>query len=146
MDAVAAAYEAGVDIAFEKLFAGEARHRVSLPGYPFQCRRHWLQPTRRRRSDTGHPLLGVRHESALASIFHGCGWWCFGGVGGCVLGCVFGVCGVCGGVFSVLAGFGGCVFGVLGVFRWWLGIFGGGSGCEGVRGWRVLRGCVVSVE
>ena len=40
--AVATAYEAGLDISFAGLFAGEARRRVSLPGYPFQRRRHWI--------------------------------------------------------------------------------------------------------
>ena len=40
--AVAGAYEAGLDIAFTGLFAGEARRRISLPTYPFQRRRHWI--------------------------------------------------------------------------------------------------------
>ena len=40
--AVAAAYEAGLDIDFAALFAGEMRHRVSLPPYPFERRRHWV--------------------------------------------------------------------------------------------------------
>ena len=39
---VAGAYEAGLDISFAGLFAGEVRRRVSLPGYPFQRRRHWV--------------------------------------------------------------------------------------------------------
>jgi len=42
LSAVAGAYEAGVDIAFAGLFAGEVRRRISLPGYPFQRRRHWI--------------------------------------------------------------------------------------------------------
>ncbi len=40
--AVAGAYEAGLDIAFAGLFAGESRRRIALPGYPFQRRRHWI--------------------------------------------------------------------------------------------------------
>jgi len=40
--AVAAAYEAGLAVSFEGLFAGEARRRIALPGYPFQRRSHWL--------------------------------------------------------------------------------------------------------
>ena len=40
--AVAAAYEAGLDISFAGLFAGEVRRRIALPIYPFQCRRHWI--------------------------------------------------------------------------------------------------------
>ena len=39
---VAGAYEAGLDISFAGLFAGEVRRRISLPSYPFQRRRHWV--------------------------------------------------------------------------------------------------------
>ena len=42
--AVAGAYEAGMDISFAGLFAGEVRRRVALPGYPFQRRRFWVEP------------------------------------------------------------------------------------------------------
>ena len=46
VDAVAKAYEAGFNIDFTGLFAGESRRRVSVPGYPFQRRRHWVdEPT-----------------------------------------------------------------------------------------------------
>ena len=41
-EAAAAAYEAGLPISFAGLFAGEARRRIQLPGYPFQRRRHWF--------------------------------------------------------------------------------------------------------
>ena len=41
--AVAGAYEAGLAVSFAGLFSGEARRRVSLPGYPFQRRRHWVR-------------------------------------------------------------------------------------------------------
>ena len=40
--AVGTAYEEGLAVSFEGLFAGEARRRVSLPTYPFQRRRHWI--------------------------------------------------------------------------------------------------------
>ena len=39
---VAQVYEAGLDISFTGLFAGEVRRRISIPSYPFQRRRHWL--------------------------------------------------------------------------------------------------------
>ena len=39
---VAKAYEEGLAVSFEGLFAGETRRRVSLPTYPFQRRRHWV--------------------------------------------------------------------------------------------------------
>ena len=42
-EAVAAAYEAGLAVSFAGLFAGETRSRISLPSYPFQRRRHWIE-------------------------------------------------------------------------------------------------------
>ena len=41
--AAAAAYEAGGTVSFASLFAGETRRRISIPGYPFQRRRHWIR-------------------------------------------------------------------------------------------------------
>ena len=43
LEAVAAAYEAGARISFAGLFAGEERRRISIPSYPFQRRRFWVQ-------------------------------------------------------------------------------------------------------
>ena len=68
VDAVAEAYGAGLDVSFEGLFTGETRRRISLPSYPFQRERHWLRQSKRRRSSTDHPLLGVRHESARGEV------------------------------------------------------------------------------
>lgn len=68
VNAVAGAYAAGLPIDFAGLFAGEARRRISLPGYPFQRERHWIEAPKRRRQTIGHPLLGVRHESARGEI------------------------------------------------------------------------------
>ena len=67
-EAVAAAYRAGLPIRFEGLFAGETRRRISVPGYPFQRERYWLRAPKRRRSAEGHPLLGLRRESASGEI------------------------------------------------------------------------------
>ena len=66
--AVAGAYTAGLPVCFAGLFAGEARRRISLPGYPFQRERHWIEAPKRRRQSAGHPLLGIRHESARGEI------------------------------------------------------------------------------
>ena len=66
--AVAGAYEAGLPLCFEGLFAGESRRRISLPRYPFRRDRHWIEAPRRRRSGADHPLLGSRHESASGEI------------------------------------------------------------------------------
>ena len=68
VEAVAGAYEAGLAISFEGLYAGEERRRISLPTYPFQRERHWVEAPRRRRLASGHPLLGVRHESPRGEI------------------------------------------------------------------------------
>ena len=43
VEAVAAAYEAGLPVSFAGLFAGETRRRISLPGYPFQRERYWIE-------------------------------------------------------------------------------------------------------
>ena len=68
VEAVGQGYEAGLPIHFEGLFAGEARRRIPLPSYPFQRRRHWIEAPKRRRPASGHPLLGVRHESPRGEI------------------------------------------------------------------------------
>ena len=68
VDAVAEAYEVGLEVAFEGLFAGEARRRISLPSYPFQRELHWVEGSRRRHLGAGHPLLGARHESARGEV------------------------------------------------------------------------------
>ena len=65
---VAEAYEAGLEISFDGLFAGESRRRVSLPSYPFQRERYWIETSRSERPRTGHPLMGIRHESARGEV------------------------------------------------------------------------------
>ena len=44
VEGVAGAYAAGLKLRFEGLFVGEKRRRLSLPGYPFQRRRYWVDP------------------------------------------------------------------------------------------------------
>ena len=68
VEAVAEAYQAGLPIRFAGLFSGETRRRISLPSYPFQRERHWIELPRRRPGVAGHPLLGARHESARGEI------------------------------------------------------------------------------
>ena len=68
VSAVSAAYEAGLDLEFAGLFSGEARRRVSVPGYPFQRVHHWIPPSKRRRLAAGHPLLGDRRESPRGEV------------------------------------------------------------------------------
>ena len=68
VDAVAEAYEAGLDISFEGLFAGENRRKVGLPNYPFQREHYWVETSRQRRPTAGQALLGIRHESARGEV------------------------------------------------------------------------------
>ncbi|MXW19589.1 MAG: hypothetical protein F4Z95_02160 [Gammaproteobacteria bacterium] len=42
VETAAKAYEDGLAVSFESLFAGEERRRISLPGYPFQRRSYWI--------------------------------------------------------------------------------------------------------
>ena len=68
MEAVAGAYAAGLPLSFPGLFAGEDRRRVALPAYPFQRERYWIETSKGRRSNAGHPFLGTRHDSADGQI------------------------------------------------------------------------------
>lgn len=68
IEAVAEAYQVGLTIRFEGLFAGETRRRISIPGYPFQRETYWLREPKRKRSVEGHPLLGLCRESATGEI------------------------------------------------------------------------------
>ena len=58
VNAVAGAYEAGLSISFEGLFANEKRRKIELPGYPFQRERYWVEGSRRRSVADGHPPAG----------------------------------------------------------------------------------------
>ena len=68
VEAVAGAWEAGLGLRFEGLHAGEARRRLSLPTYPFERQRYWVEGLGRRRAVGGHPLLGLRHDLPSGSI------------------------------------------------------------------------------
>ena len=68
VEAVGDAYEAGLPVRFEGLFADESRRRIELPGYAFQRDRYWVETPPKRRPGTGHPLLGMRHDSASGEI------------------------------------------------------------------------------
>ena len=66
--AAGAMFAAGVNLRFEGLFAGERRRRMALPTYPFQRKRYWLKTKPRRRTEGGHPLLGVRRDSRRGEV------------------------------------------------------------------------------
>ena len=68
--AVAGAYEVGLPVDLQGLFAGEERRKVSVPGYAFQRRRYWVTATQRRRPGDAHPLLGAKHESPRGEVMY----------------------------------------------------------------------------
>ena len=68
VEAVSGAWEAGLGLRFEGLHAGELRRRLSLPTYPFERRRYWVEGLGRRRAVGGHALLGVRRDSAGGEV------------------------------------------------------------------------------
>ncbi len=63
-------YERGADVDWEGFDRPYGRRRVSLPSYPFQRQRYWIEPNRTPKAaspagrDGGHPLLGQRFEVA----------------------------------------------------------------------------------
>ncbi|GGO96048.1 type I polyketide synthase [Wenjunlia tyrosinilytica] len=44
LDALGALHCAGAPVAWERFWAGERRHRLPLPSYPFERQRHWIDP------------------------------------------------------------------------------------------------------
>ena len=68
VEAVAGAWEAGLGLRFEGLHAGEVRRRLSLPTYPFERRRYWVEGLGRRRAVGGHALLGRASRPAGGGI------------------------------------------------------------------------------
>jgi len=73
-ESVAQLYLNGADIAWAAFDRGYQRRKVSLPTYPFQRKRYWVDPPPavpaepRRSSAEVHPLLGRRLRSALSDI------------------------------------------------------------------------------
>lgn len=68
LDSVGALYTRGVEIDWPGFDRDYARRRVSLPTYPFERSRYWVQTEGTRTvapRSSGHPLLGSRLRSAL---------------------------------------------------------------------------------
>ena len=65
---VSGAYEAGLPVSFRGLYLEERRRRVSLPTYPFQRERYWVEEGQPRRMAAGHPSLGVRQALASGEV------------------------------------------------------------------------------
>lgn len=73
LDSLAALHAHGVDIDWAAVYRGRRQVSVPAPTYPFERRRHWIEPERSaatqrpRRKRGGHALLGARVSSPLAS-------------------------------------------------------------------------------
>ncbi len=81
LDSLGKLYVQGVDVNWEGFDQGYTRHKVSLPNYPFERQRHWLDPSTRKLSSNrtdfpvsspasnydgkSLPLLGRRLRSPL---------------------------------------------------------------------------------
>lgn len=69
-ECVAQAYEQGVDLRLEGLYAGETRRKISIPGYVFQRSRHWVETRRRKKGTADHELLGSRLETPRGEVLY----------------------------------------------------------------------------
>jgi polyketide synthase 12/polyene macrolide polyketide synthase/epothilone polyketide synthase D len=67
LDAVAALSARGAPVAWDQFDAGRGRRRVTVPLYPFQRQRYWIDEASETRvvaNDRSHPLLGRRLPEA----------------------------------------------------------------------------------
>ncbi len=55
---------AGVPIDWSGLYLNEKRRRISLPTYPFECKRYWLSPQGRDYQNASHALSGKKSDIA----------------------------------------------------------------------------------
>ncbi|MGC4969132.1 condensation domain-containing protein [Streptomyces globisporus] len=55
LSALGSLYRAGVTVAWDGFWEGQRRHRLPLPGYPFERRRHWIDPDPASSPVTGKP-------------------------------------------------------------------------------------------
>jgi acyl transferase domain-containing protein len=58
MNTLARLWEQGHDLMWKNILNGDSGQRISLPGYPFEAKRHWIEAT------TAEPVAQVPTESA----------------------------------------------------------------------------------
>ena len=62
---------AGVDVDWQAFYAGEDRRRVSLPTYPFEHQRYWIEPGK---SQVAAAARSLRKKANLADWFYQPSW------------------------------------------------------------------------
>jgi acyl transferase domain-containing protein/acyl carrier protein len=73
MEALGQLWLAGVELDWEGFYAGEQRRRVSLPTYPFERQRYWIEPIRER--DAIHaPQVSPEKKLDIERWFHIPSW------------------------------------------------------------------------
>jgi acyl transferase domain-containing protein/acyl carrier protein len=65
---------AGVEVAWERLYQGEARRRIPLPTYPFERQRHWIEPQRHTVHQGRSSAQMLTKRTDLASWFYLPSW------------------------------------------------------------------------
>ncbi|MCC6456163.1 MAG: amino acid adenylation domain-containing protein [Caldilineaceae bacterium] len=65
---------AGVEVAWEQLYQGEARRRIPLPTYPFERQRHWIEPQKRTTHQGRSPAQMLTKRPDLADWFYLPSW------------------------------------------------------------------------
>jgi acyl transferase domain-containing protein len=73
LNALGRLYLSGVKIDWSKFYAGERRHRISLPTYPFERQRYWIQPKNKRCSD-GIRRITLEKKPDIADWFYIPSW------------------------------------------------------------------------
>jgi natural product biosynthesis luciferase-like monooxygenase protein len=64
---------AGVDVNWSNFYARESRRRVSLPTYPFERKRYWIEPQKQAGS-RGAPAGSLRKKADIADWFYVPSW------------------------------------------------------------------------
>lgn len=72
LDALGRVWAAGSDVDWTAVHAGERRHRVPVPTYPFERQRYWIEP-QRHGSDARRPEA-LRKQSDIANWFYYPSW------------------------------------------------------------------------
>jgi len=65
MDALGRLWAAGVEPEWNSLWKDESRQRVSLPTYPFERKKHWIEPPARQTATAIPPVVNASTQSSI---------------------------------------------------------------------------------